>query len=96
LAVGLFRIRRTVRLLPGAIFRVNAMHAAGSWRERHGAAGRELLRTLPPSQDAAAAPSGIPGPVPRAAQRRRPTTAVPLLVGAVLVLWLLLALSGHQ
>ena len=92
--MGLFRIRRNVRLLPGAILSANAPHAGGGWRERHSVPSRNLMRTLPTAADPAGRPgaSGAPlGPV----LRKRPATAVPLLVGAVFVLWFLLALSGH-
>lgn len=91
--MGLFRIRRNAWRLPGSLLTVNATHAAAAGRERHSAPNRQLLRTLPPAEDAGA---GGSGPPLRSAARKRPATAVPLLIGAVLVLWLLLALSGHN
>jgi len=93
MAVGLFRNRRNDWQLPGSLLSVNATHTGGGGRDRHSAPSRELLRTPPPAEDAGA---GRPGAPPRPAVRKGPTTAVPLLIGAVLVLWLLLALSGHN
>jgi hypothetical protein len=94
--VALFRIRRPVRLLPGPRLSLSkSSRAASGLRGTHATFDRRAHRT---PADARATGSGFDNENKRSMSEppKQQTSAVSLLIAAVVALWLVLFLMGHR
>lgn len=95
--MALFRIRRPVRLLPGPRLSLNqaAARASSGLRATRATFDRRAHRT---PVDARAAGKRLNDENERSMSdpRKQQTSAVSLLIAAVLALWLVLFLLGHH